>query len=174
MKTEKQIDEITLNKIIKLAYDDASIVESIEISFKMLYRREIKKLYFDYRATAKTVHSIELENIELQDLRNKNGSNTNIISKIISLITLKPINLSYASTALVLSIIAMFFLVGRNNEIHYTQSEILQAEQELKYSLAMVGKVFSETEKKLNEDIVNDKIRKPIKIGFQTINTLYK
>ena len=174
MKTKKQIDEKLFNKIIRTAYCNASLLERIEIYLKMLSSKEIKNLYLDYKDTAKAVHSIKLENIELANLPNKKGSNTNIVTKLISLITLKPINISYASIVLVLSVVAVFLLIGRNNQVHYTQAQLLQGEQEVKYSLAMVGKVFSETENKLNEDIINNKIRKPIKIGIETIKKLYK
>ena len=60
MKTEKQIDKITLSKIIKLAYGDASIVERIGISFKMLFSKEIKNLY---SVRSKAVHGSKIKKL---------------------------------------------------------------------------------------------------------------
>lgn len=174
MKIDKQINENTINKIIRFAYGDASLTEKLEIFIQILLNKEIKNIYSEYRFTAKEIHSIKLENIELNNLPNKNKERTNNFNKIISFILLRPIGISYASIVLVLGVIVMFILFDKNNEIHYTQAEILQAEQDVKYSLAIIGKVFNETEKKLKEDIINNKIRKPIKKGFEIINTLYK
>jgi len=173
MKTKNKIDDILLNKIIKTAYGDSSFIVRIEIYFKMIISKKIKNLFLDYRYTAKAVHTIKLENIELQNLPNKEKKENNIITKFISLITLKPINISYVSIVLLLGVVGIFLLVNRSSDVNYTNAQLLQSEKELKYSLAIVGKIFSETEKKLNEDIVNNKIRRPIKIGFETINKLY-
>jgi len=174
MKTDNQINEKTLNKIIRSAYGDASLTEKASIFFRKLISKEIKNIYSEYNFTAKEVHSIKLKNIDLNNLPGKGKERTNIFSKTISFISLRPIGISYASVVLVLSVIAVFLLVGKSSETHYTQAEILQADQNVKYSLAIIGKVFNETEKKLNEEIVNNKIRKPIKKGFEIINTLYK
>ncbi|MCH8325905.1 MAG: hypothetical protein IIB83_05005 [Bacteroidetes bacterium] len=174
MKTDKKIKKKIVNKIIRTAYGDASFVEQSEIFIRMFLNTKIKNIYSEYRFTAKEIHSIKLENIELNNLPNKNKERTNNFNKIISFILLRPIGISYASIVLVLGVIVMFILFDKNNEIHYTKAEILQAEQDVKYSLAIIGKVFNETEKKLKEDIINNKIRKPIKKGFEIINTLYK
>jgi len=173
MKTEKHIDENLLDKIIKTAYGDASIFEKSEVYIKIFSNPEIKKIYAEYKSTARKVHSIKLENIELNNLPVKKKSDNNLIAKTFAFFTQKPVNISFASIVLVLGITVFFLLVNKNNDLLYTQNQLLQAEHDFKYSLAVIGKVFNETEKKLNEDILNNKIRKPIKIGFQTINTLY-
>lgn len=174
MKTDNQIKEKTLNKIIRCAYGDAYFTEKLEMFIRKLFNRQIKNIYSEYKFTAKEIHSIKLKNIDLNNLPGKGKERTNIFSKIISFISLKPIGISYASVALVLSVIALFLLIDKNSETRYTQAEILQANRNVEYSLAIIGKVFNETEKKLNEEIVNKKIREPIKKGFETINTLYK
>ena len=174
MKTDNHINEITINKIIRCAYGDASFTEKSEIFIQKLFNGQIKNIYSEYKFTAKEVHSIKLKNIDLNNLPGKGKERTNIFSKSIAFISLRPIGISYASVVLVLGVIAMFLLIGKNNETHYSQAEILQANQDVKYSLAIIGKVFNETEKKLNEEIINKKIRRPIKQGFEVINTLYK
>ncbi len=173
MKTENKINEKYLDKIIRAAYGDASFIEKAEIFFKSLTSKQIKNIYEEYKTTVAAVHSHKLEKIELNNLPNIKRTKDSFAVNIISLITIRPIKISYASIVLILGVTALFLFNGKNNEMHYTQKEMLKAEQDVKYSLAIVGKVFSETKNILNKDIVNDKIRKPIKIGFQTINNLY-
>ena len=174
MKTNKKINENTLNKIIRTAYRDASYAEKIEIFAKMFLIKEIKNIYSEYRLTAKEVHSIKLENIELNNLHIKDKKSINNFTKIISFVLLRPITVTFTSIVLVFGVVTMFMILDKNKEIYYTQAEILQANHDIKYSLAIIGKVFNETEKRLKEDIVNNKIRKPINIGFEIINALYK
>ena len=173
MKTDKKINKKTVNKIIRTAYGDASFVEQSEIFIRMFLNTKIKNIYSEYRLTAKEVHSIKVENIELNNLHIKDKKSINNFTKIISFVLLRPITVTFTSIVLVFGVVTMFMILDKNKEIYYTQAEILQANHDIKYSLALIGKVFNETEKILKEDIVNNKIRKPIKKGFEIINTLY-
>ena len=168
MKTKKQIEEKILDQIINAAYGDATIMQKISLYVKMLSNKELKIVYNDYKLTAQQVHKIKLEETEL-DI----GIISNTISRITSFVFAKPLNVSSASLALLLAAVTFFLMLNKNSGVNYTQSEMIQAELDMKYSLAIVGKVFTSAENRLNKEIIDDKIRRPIKKGFQTINTLY-
>ena len=168
MKTKKQIEEKILDQIINAAYGDATIMQKISLYVKMLSNKELKIVYNDYKLTAQQVHKIKLEETEL-DI----GIISNTISIITSFVFAKPLNVSFASLALLLAAVTFFLMLNKNSGVNYTQSEMMQAELDMKYSLAIVGKVFTSAENRLNKEIIDDKIRRPIKKGFQTINTLY-
>jgi len=168
MKTKKQIEEKILDQIINAAYGDATIMQKISLYVKMLSNKELKIVYNDYKLTAQHVHKIKLEETEL-DI----GIISNTISRITSFVFAKPLNVSFASLALLLAAVTFFLMLNKNSGVNYTQSEMMQAELDMKYSLAIVGKVFTSAENRLNKEIIDDKIRRPIKKGFQTINTLY-
>ena len=168
MKTKKQIEEKILDQIINAAYGDATIMQKISLYVKMLSNKELKIVYNDYKLTAQQVHKIKLEETEL-DI----GIISNTISRITSFVFAKPLNVSFASLALLLAAVTFFLMLNKNRGVNYTQSEMIQAELDMKYSLAIVGKVFTSAENRLNKEIIDDKIRRPIKKGFQTINTLY-
>jgi len=168
MKTKKQIEEKILDQIINAAYGDATIMQKISLYVKMLSNKELKIVYNDYKLTAQQVHKIKLEETEL-DI----GIISNTISRITSFVFAKPLNVSFASLALLLAAVTFFLMLNKNSGVNYTQSEMMQAELDMKYSLAIVGKVFTSAENRLNKEIIDDKIRRPIKKGFQTINTLY-
>ena len=173
MKTNTKIDKETLELIINAAYGDATITQRISVYVKMFSNNELKKIYNDYKLTAREVHNIKLEEINLNVENKNNGLITNIISKVVSFAFAKPLNVSFASIALLFASITVFLILNKNSGVKYTQSEMMQAEQDMKYSLAIVGKVFTSAENKLNNEIINDKVRRPIKKGFQIINTLY-
>jgi len=168
MKTKKQIEEKILDQIINAAYGDATIMQKISLYVKMLSNKELKIVYNDYKLTAQQVHKIKLEETEL-DI----GIISNTIYRITSFVFAKPLNVSFASLALLLAAVTFFLMLNKNSGVNYTQSEMMQAELDMKYSLAIVGKVFTSAENRLNKEIIDDKIRRPIKKGFQTINTLY-
>jgi len=173
MKTKKQIEEKILDQIINAAYGDATIMQKISLYVKMLSNKELKIVYNDYKLTAQEVHKIKIEETEL-DIEKKNiGIISNTISIITSFVFAKPLNVSFASLALLLAAVTFFLMLNKNSGVNYTQSEMMQAELDMKYSLAIVGKVFTSAENRLNKEIIDDKIRRPIKKGFQTINTLY-
>lgn len=173
MKINKQISEKVLDQIISAAYGDATIIQKISLFVKMLSNKEIKIIYNDYKLTAQEVHKIKLEETELNIEKKNIGILSNLFSKFVSFAFAKPLNVSFASLALLLATVAFFLMLNKNSGINYTQSEMMQAEMDMKYSLAIVGKVFTSAENRLNKEIIDDKIRRPIKKGFQTINTLY-
>ena len=173
MKINEKIDERTLDLIISADYGDVTFIQKILLYVKKLSDNELKKIYNDYKITAGEVHSIKLEEINLNVENTNNNLTINIISKAVSYVFAKPLNVSFTSIALIIASVTVFLVLNRNSGIQYTQSEMMQAEQDMKYSLAIVGKVFTSAENKLNNEIINDKIRRPIKKGFQTISTLY-
>lgn len=177
MKNKYEISEELLEKIISSAYDDAGYFQKIRIKILALKHKEIAGIYNEYKKTAEAVHHLNekapekvIENvykkIELKD-------DNNFLIKIYSFFFGRPL---LTSAALGIVILAISFLMITKNpepEVLYTKAEIELAEKQVKESLAIVGKVFKKTQNILEEDILHDKVSKPVNKSINVLNKLF-
>ena len=56
----------------------------------------------------------------------------------------------------------------------YTEQEIALADKQVKESLYFVSKIFNKAQTNLTEDILTDRVAKPISEGLNIVNELFK
>ena len=165
-KKLNNIDENILDKIIAVAYKDASLKERISIYFLANKNPEVKKLLTEYNETAGNVRKVPLEECPdsvITSLEIKTGKEKKSF-------IIKPV---YAFTIVVLFISALVsVLLDQNKEKEpvYTKAEVAQAEMQVKTSLAIINRVFQKTENLLDDDILPKRVGKPVQKSFSIIN----
>ena len=165
-KKLNDISEEILDKIIAVAYKDASLKDRISIYFVAKKNPEVKRLLIDYRETAGNVKKVPLEECPdsvIKSLEIKTGKEKRSF-------VIKP---AYAFAIIVLVISTLVFVLLNHNkdeEPVYTKAEVAQAEMQVKTSLAILNKVFKKTENLIENDILPKRVGKPVQKSFSIIN----
>ena len=73
---------------------------------------------------------------------------------------------------IIIAIVSIMFLNRPQPQHKYTKAQIELAEKQFKESLAIVGRVFSQAEKKFDEDVLNNQINKSLGKGFNLVNDI--
>jgi hypothetical protein len=165
-KKFNNIDENILDKIISVAYKDASLKDRINVYFLARNDPEVKRLLNEYRETAGNVKKVPLEECPdsvITSLKIKTGKEKKSF-------IIKP---AYAFAIIVLFVSALVFVFlnqKKEKEPVYTKAEVAQAEMQVKTSLAIINKVFRKTENLLDDDILPERVGKPVQKSFSIIN----
>lgn len=178
-KKSSELSEKMINRIISVAYGDAGLLDKLLIWHAAKKDNKIKKLLDSYRTTANEVHKIE-EDVFPQEIikalkeKNINSYKTinNFATDFLSIVFAKPL-VSAAATFILIGVIAIALMQNRTVKYKYTQSEIETAHQKAKQAFAIIGKIFNETKNTLHNDIVGEKIGKPINESYEIINDLF-
>ncbi len=177
-----ELNEEAVNKLISVAYGDASLREKLIVKRTILQNREARKLFNSFKQTADKVKRIVPENcpedlikrIELKNVtRKKNVSG--FLFDLYSIIFGRP--LVSAGTALILiAAIVIALMVNRPVQYNYTysESEILNADKQARQALAIVGKFFKQTQSTLQNEILSERVAKPINEGIGIVNNLFE
>ena len=175
-----KIDEELHNKIINAAYGDAGIFDKIKIYFLAKKYPEVKFLFDEYRATSKAVHSIEKEFMPdelLEKVKIKAGSKepqkNSFFFDFYSFVFARPAVSAFAAAVLIIIIITSAFIKEPGFESQYSKEEVALANKQTKQALAIIGKVFSNTEKTLKNDILAKRVGQPINEGLNMVNNLF-
>lgn len=181
MKESNKMNQNLVDKIIRVAYGDAGIFDWIFIHLKAVFNEEIKSILTDYKNTAKAVHHLKQEDVPNQIIERVNAqidaaSDRKSISSGISYGLFSFLG-KKAIPATVFGIIIVFvisFLLLKEPEpTHkYSKAEIELAGQQLKQSLAIVGKAFHTAEKSFNEEILDNQINKNLNRGYYLVNNI--
>ena len=99
-------------------------------------------------------------------------SENNFLSSVYIRFLSKPILSTAVAGLMIIAVAAVLLFNQPQQQPKYTQAQIELAQKQFKESLAIVGKVFSSTEKKLDEDILNNQINKSLGKGFNLINDI--
>ncbi len=158
-------DDETLDKIIAAAYKDANLIDRIKIYFITKQDDKVKKIFNEYRAAAKAVKQIPLdecpgsiiESIKVKTVKEKNSA-------------LKPVYMFAVSLIVVLSFIAVFWFQNKDTKRVYSTAEIELAEKQVKESFVIVNRVFKKTEKLIQNDILQKRVGKPVRQSLSIIN----
>jgi len=170
-----------LNKVIRVAYGDAGITEKIIVLWKAARNENLKHLLDEYKTTANRVRKLkqsELPDYIIQNVNAKISSpkeSENLLTKIsfafFTLFSKRAIPVTVASVVLIA--LMSFFLFNEPTPTHkYTKAEIELAENQLKQSLAIVGKVFTKAEKNFRQDILNKQINKTLNKGYYLVSDI--
>ena len=179
-KESNKLDQKLINKIIRVAYGDAGIVDQFYISFKASLNEKIKELLEEYKQTANAVHSVKQENVTDQIIKSvknyaaleqKNYSSSKLSYLFFLIFGKKVIPAVVLSTILV---IIVSFLLFRNPTPtqKYSKAEIELAEKQFKESLAIVGKTFDKAEKDFSSEILNKQVNKNLNRGYSLVNNI--
>lgn len=175
-----KIDEQLHDKIISAAYGDAGIVDKIKIYFLSKKYHEVKSLFEKYRSTSKAVHSLEKEVLPdelLEKVKIKTGfketQKNSFFFDFYSFVFARPALSGFATALLIIIIIISAFIKGPEFQTQYSKEEIALANRQTKQALAIIGKVFSKTEKTLKNEILAKRVGKPINEGLNIVNDLF-
>jgi len=177
MKRSNIIDEKLLNNIISTAYGDANIVERLKVYFYYFKDPRMKELFNEYKQTAGAVHVYKnldcpdgiikstYTKIYGEEIRRQNKA------RFIHFAYARPLIVAAASL-IIIALVGLFMLKRQPEENKYSKAKVLEAEMQVKQSLAIVGRVFRKTENKLTEDVLEKHVTPPIKKSYDTINNL--
>ncbi len=175
-----KIDEKLLDKIIAVAYGDAGLYDRLIVWMKARRDPEIKKLLDEYNLTASSVHSLEekkLPDANLKSVYHKIGRRENpkpavpfIHSSIHSFNFSKPLTSAAAIGFIIITIVSVLLFYNPAPEQKYTKAEIELAQRQLGESLAIVNKVFQNTEKTLDAEVISKHVSKHLNKGLIYLN----
>jgi hypothetical protein len=162
------MDEKLLNKIISAAYEDGSMIGKRKIKKIIRTDPEAERIYTSFKEVADKVHDLPErkcpdevlwraeEKIDLTEVRRSSF--------------LKPA--AAFAVILIAAVVALFSLINKEKQT-YSHQEILAAEVQAKESLALVSRILNKTTSTLGNDILPDKVSKPVKKGLNIINNLF-
>ena len=176
-KTEREL----IDKIIRVAWVDAGIIERITVQWKAVRDNNVKHLLAEYKSTAKRVHNLkqtELPDYITQKVRNQTSiqiENESIFQNILygffSFISGKTVQLT-AAGILILATVSFFIFREPSPSHKYTATEIELAEKQLKHSLAIVGKVFEKAERGFTVEVLDKKVNRTLSKGYYLVNNI--
>ncbi|GEM_PF-1592740 len=174
-------DEI---KISNAAYGDASLREKISVHFHIRKCTTCASLYREYRETANAFDSIKpekcpasvTERVEKRIGVTKEGKR--FLDPVLDFVFYRP---SYAlSGTAVVAILAIVLtlqltdIASPGPEHYYTESEILQAEQEIEKTFAMIFPVVQDAQVNIRDRIIKSQIIPPVQHSVEQTNKLFK
>ncbi len=189
------LDEELKDEIISAAYGDAPLFVRIKILLLSLTNKEIRNLYKEYKTTVRGVRLIKPEEFPEESLknvlekitdqkviginplrRNRNKAGRFAVERTFSddflyIIFKRPV--VSLLTALVL-IAAVTFSVIKNQQApsySFSKYQIENADKQVAYTLALIGKIFDETQNTISEEILKNKVSKPIN---QSVDAVFR
>jgi hypothetical protein len=161
-----KIDEEVLNKIIAAAYKDGGLVERIKVHLLSKKYPEVKRIFDEYRATAEKIKNVPLDKCPgsvVESIQTKTANQNKFF-------ILKPAYI-FAAAFLVVTITAsLIWFKSKEEKPVYTKAEIELAEEQVKESLAIVNKVFKKTENLIQDEVLPERVGKPIRKSLTIIN----
>lgn len=163
---KNNLNEETLNKIISTAYKDAGLVDRLKVYFLTKKDAEAKKIFNEYRITAQRVKNIQLDKYP--------GSLVKAIKimpgKEKKSFGFKPV-FAVSLLAAIITITVIWFNLKEADPV-YSEAEIELAEKQMKESLVIVNKVFKKTEDLILEEVLQERIGKPVNKSLKIINNV--
>ncbi len=178
----KNISEQLLDKIISVAYGDAGLFDKITVWIKAKTDPEVKNLLNEYSVTAESIHRLSQEDLpaEIENAIRKKVGVTNNREKPQSQLSYAFISFfakpAYPAAAigLIVAVIISFMLFKQPAASHtYTKAEIELAQKQLEKSFAIIGKVFEDTEKQLDDEVLSKRVSKPLSKELKFLNDYF-
>lgn len=181
MKTKRSFEtnEELVNKIISIAYRSANVFDTFYV--KIIAKREesVRKLLESYEATAEEVHRLTEEEfpeemLKMVELKNVpvRESNNSFLSDFLSAIFKRPL-VSAVTTLILLVAFVTAVMINRPVQYQYSKAEMELADRHTKEAFAIVNKIFSQTRSTLQNEVLSEKVGKPIRDGIVIINNLF-
>jgi len=174
-KSSNKIDEKMLDKIIAVAYSDAEMYDRIVVWMNARRYPEIEKMLAEYKLTAKSVHQLIETDLLVSTLssvrqRTTGKSQNNFIGSIIYSFASKPLLSASTVGIIIITIVSVLLVYNPPPEQKYSKAEIEFAQKQLGESLAIVNKVFHQTRKKIDAEVITKYVSKPLNKGLNLIN----
>lgn len=176
MINSDNINPKLIEKIINVAYGDASFFERMTIYWKASRNDEVRRILEEYKATANSVQSIrkeELPEYVIESVRRRiefENEAEGLILKIYFALFRKPIFSAAVVGIFVLALVSVLIFKQPASTSKYSKTEIELAQQQLGESIAIVNKVFNKVGKKLDKEIINDRVNKQLNKGLNLVN----
>jgi hypothetical protein len=170
--------------IIKAAYKDASFAERIRVRFHLRRCEECRNLFREHNVVAKALHQVpELECPDIlikKALSEVNDGKTYQPSFLYDLFSILA-RFSFRKMAVgfaVIVIIVVFALLNRDyiksdGSREYSEAQIEKANIQARQALAIISSVLNTTQTKLKNEILPEKVAKPINKSLYVINDLF-
>jgi len=178
---QKKESNKLINKIIKVAYGDAGLLDWIYIHLKSISNEEIKSVLEEYRNTADAVHKLNQEELP-QYISEKVKSYTGGFNKKGSILSSFPYGVysffgKKAIPATMFGILIVFiisFLILKEPapSYKYSKAEIELAQKQFQKSIAIVGSAFQKAEKSFSDEILKNQINKNLNRGYYLVNNI--
>ncbi|MBL1212253.1 MAG: hypothetical protein HND52_02745 [Ignavibacteriae bacterium] len=179
-KKSFEITEELRDKIISAAYGDAGFIDKIKINKLAAKYPEVKILFDEYSTTANAAHSIKLEECP-DELLNSVGSKIGVkrenkksfLFDLYTALFTRPIVSAAAASILVIAIVTSIIFNKNEYQYNYSPEEIALADKQVKESLYFVSKIFNKAQTNLTDEILTDRVAKPISKGINLVNDLF-
>lgn len=182
MKRKKsfEISEEMQNKIISVAYRDASLLDRIKVFRIVAKSDEARNLLNSYKITADKIKQIGeekfprelLKSVEHKTIPVEKITNT-FMYDLFSVVLSRPVVSAAASVILIAAIITSV-IINRPVQYNYNYStaEVTEAEKQAKYAFSIVGKIFKETQTTLQKEVLGEAIAIPFHKSIRIVNNL--
>lgn len=165
--------------IISAAYGDAGLLNNIKVYAEARRNPEVKHLLDEYAETARSVHSLPLDECP-DEIVEKVRAQTNTDIKeersfsldFMSMIYTRPLASAAAAAVIVILILTSLFIERTPRESIYSRNDVELASAQTKQALAIVGQIFNNTQESIKKEILGDKVSKPINKGINVIDEL--
>jgi hypothetical protein len=171
------VEEKLLNRIISVAYNDATLLEKFRIYRLASKDIKVKSVLDEYKKVAKQTHKVVLDYCPDELVKDvskitkiKSDSDKSLFFDLFSFIFQKPAISAAILSVFILALVSTFII--QRPEIHqqYTQKEIEVADKQVKQSLAIITGVFKKTSTTVEEDVLTERVSRPIVESFNLVN----
>ncbi|MCX6175130.1 MAG: hypothetical protein NTZ27_10290 [Ignavibacteriales bacterium] len=181
-KKSFELNEKIVNKIISVAYGDAKLIDKFIVMRAAAQNPEIRSALYSYKQTAKEVDVLREEEYPDDLIRNVIGKSlpvykntTSFLFDLYSTVFSRPI-ISAVTTIILITAIVTTLIVNKTAQFNYrySQTEITDADQQARKAFAIVGKFFKQTQTTLENEIMGERVAKPINDGIGIVNNLFE
>lgn len=171
------MDEKLVNRIICVAYGEASLWEKIKIYKLAKQNPKVDTILKEHSRIAQQAHNVNIDTCPDEIIKNvkritqsKQNKESSLLFDLYSFLFRRPVISGAIFTLFVIALIST--LLFKRPEIHqqYSKQEIEVADKQVKHSLALISGVFKKTSVTLEKDILTDRVSKPIKESFNLVN----
>ena len=177
-KMSYKITEMLYNKIVSVAYGEGSILDKVRIRYLAAKDNEIKKIFLASQNIAKAVRNLDEEQFPEEILKKVEGktillksTGSFFLNDFISILLAKPL-VSTVTAILVVTTITLSLLMNKPSDTVFSRDEIVNADKQARYALAIVNKIFTQTNSTLKEEVLTNRVSKPFNDGYNFINNL--
>ncbi len=161
--------------LIRAAYGDVTPVERIKVTLILIKKSNAKRFYDSYKSTSVKVKSLRKGNLP-----------SDVIEKLDAMVTEKTGRkekgtlLQYpgfvAAFSILLIALFTFTFLKKNTNYYgkYNEKTVENATEETLASLKMVASIFAQTQKIVVENVLVNKVSKPINNGLNQVEKIIK
>lgn len=179
---KNNFNEETIDLVITVAYGSANFFDTIKAWFLIKKHDELKAIYDEYRLTANSVHSLHdempnhiLDKVELATGVELSKGKDGFFSDLTGIFLAKP-QIVFIATAIVVALLvsSVFFKEHQQIDTQYSQAEIELANKQARQTLMLVSKIFNSTQETVTEEIIPNRVVKPLNESLGYVNNLFK